>query len=59
MPSWILWLLLACLLVLPVLARFAEGDEPDNAITHEQEGEPRQDPDDTLMSATRPLISRT
>ena len=34
--SWFLWLFLAALLVLPVLLRFHVGDEPDNAITHEQ-----------------------
>lgn len=42
------WLLLACLLVLPVLAAFVGDEPPDNSITQEQEGEPRQDPDDTL-----------
>ena len=49
MPSWTLWLFLVALLVLPVLLRLYVGDdEPDNAITHEQESAPGQDPDDTL-----------
>lgn len=34
--SWLLWLLLAALLILPVLLRLYVGEEPANAITHEQ-----------------------
>ena len=47
----LLWFLLACFLVLPVLAAFVGDEPPDNAITHDQQDEPRQDPDETLMSA--------
>lgn len=59
MPSWVPWLFLAVLLVLPVLAAFIGDEPPDNGIVQVQEDEPRPDPDDALMSATRPLISRT
>jgi hypothetical protein len=55
LPSWILWLLLAALLVLPVLLRFRVGDEPDNCITQEQPGPDDQDrdgePDGMLAAA--------
>ena len=37
MPAWILWLLLACLLVLPVIAVFIEDRPPRNEITDEQD----------------------
>jgi hypothetical protein len=41
--SWLLWLILAALLVLPVLLRLRVGDEgPDNAITHES-GDDQED----------------
>jgi hypothetical protein len=43
MPSWILWLLLAALLTLPVLLRVYVGDEPRNEITHES-GDDEDDP---------------
>jgi hypothetical protein len=39
----LLWFLLACIPVLPVVLRAFVGDEePDNAITQEQGGEPRK-----------------
>jgi hypothetical protein len=38
-----LWFLLACIFIVPVVLRLAAGDEdPDNAIVHEQENEPRK-----------------
>ena len=49
--SWLLWLLLACLLVLPVIAVLVEDRPPRNEITPEQDprdGGPR---DDTEMTA--------
>jgi hypothetical protein len=49
--SVLLWFLLACILVLPVLLAFVGDEPPDNAIVHEQEDEPRQDPDDLLAVA--------
>lgn len=51
MSSWIPWLFLAALLVLPALAAFIGDEEPDNAIVQVQEDEPRQDPDDLLAVA--------
>lgn len=44
------WLMLAALLLLPVVLRFRVREEPDNAITHEQDGSQdedggRRDPD--------------
>ena len=51
MPSWILWLFLAVLLLLPVLAAFIGDEEPDNSITQEQEGQPPKDPDADLAVA--------
>lgn len=45
MPTWILWLLLAALLVLPVLLRLYVGEELPNEITHEQPGDDDQDRD--------------
>lgn len=54
MHSWLPWVLLACLLILPVLLRLLVGeDEPDNAITHEQDGtEKKRDPGPPLLTAT-------
>jgi hypothetical protein len=44
--NWILWLLLAALVFLPVLLRIYAGeDEPDNAITQEQPGDEGSEPD--------------
>jgi hypothetical protein len=48
MPSWIPWLFLAVLLVLPALAAFIGDEPPDNGIVQVQEDEPRGDPDDLL-----------
>ena len=51
--SWLLWLLLAALLVLPVLLRLHVGDEPaGNEITHEGgEDDSDRDPDGLLAAA--------
>lgn len=50
-----LWFLLACLLVLPVVLRLLGGDdEPDNAITHESGDDPhgsREGEPDVLLTA--------
>ena len=46
----LLWILLACFLVLPVLAAFIGDEEPDNAIIQEQEDQPRPDPDAAEMT---------
>ena len=47
-------LLYACIFAVPLLAialrLLAEGDDPDNAIVHEQENEDREDPD-VLLAA--------
>jgi hypothetical protein len=45
LPSWILWLLLAALLVLPVVAACVEDRPPRNEITQEQPGDDDQDRD--------------
>ena len=47
MPAWTLWLLLAALLVLPVVAVLVEDGPPRNEITHEQDpGDGRPDDDE-------------
>lgn len=51
MPSWTLWLFLAVLLVLPVVAAFAEDRPPSNEITHEQDGARRDEDGDTAEIA--------
>ena len=53
---WYLWLLLACLLVLPVVAVLVEDRPPRNEITDEQDpGDPApkrdEDPDSLLAAA--------
>jgi hypothetical protein len=66
MPSWIPWLFLAVLLVLPALAAFIGDEPPDNGIVQVQEDEPRRDPDADLavtagrkaMKAVRVTLSR-
>lgn len=49
--SVLLWIALACVVLAAlILLRLAVGDEePDNAITQEQEREPRRDPDAVEM----------
>lgn len=54
MPAWILWLCLAALLVLPVVAAFAEDRPPQNEITDEQgprDPAPEQDGDAEMAAA--------
>lgn len=48
-----MWFLAAVfVLLVPVaLALAGAGDEPDNALVQVQEGEPREDPDDTMAVA--------
>jgi hypothetical protein len=43
--SWLLWLLLAALLTLPVILRLYVGEELPNEITQEQSGDDDQDCD--------------
>ena len=43
MHSWLLWSLLAALLVLPVLLRLYVGDDPGNEIVHEQDPDGQED----------------
>ena len=52
MPAALLWwIIAACVfVVLPAALAFV-GEEPDNALTQEQPGEPSDDPDDTLAVA--------
>jgi len=54
MPTWTLWLLLAALLVLPVVAVLVEDRPPPNEITHEQpggDGEDRDGDTDPMLAA--------
>lgn len=51
-PAVLLWFLLACIFIVPVVLRLAAGDDdPDNAIVHEQENQLRRDPDAEMQLA--------
>jgi len=51
MPTWTLWLLLAALLVLPVIAVLVEDRPPPNEITQEQDPSAGDDQDPMLAAA--------
>jgi hypothetical protein len=44
-------LIVAAVLILSVALRFWGDEEPDNAITHEQQDEPRGDDEPDLLAA--------
>ena len=48
---WYVWLLIAALFVLPVVAAFIDGRDPDNAIRHESGDGSAEDPDEMLAAA--------
>ena len=49
--SWILWLLLACLLVLPVCAAFIEDRPPRNETVHESGDEDQEGDAGPMLAA--------
>lgn len=58
LSPWIPYVLFAAVIVIgvPLLCLFVGDDPPANEIVHEQEGEPRGDPDAELAVAARPAV---
>lgn len=59
LSAWIPYVLFAAVIVVgvPLLCLLVGDDPPANEITHEQQGEPRRDPDDVLAVAVSPVLT--